>query len=183
MPNNYWAKKLGPPPAPPPAPPQPRYGPDVLPRGMGSDPQSVQRAVNHYVSTLPGQQFSPQVAAPIQQPQPQWQPKSPAENPTNVADVLPIWQWQGDQRGGAGETVRTGACPACHSNNYFSRSSGSVINVNSGQSAAPAPECFDCGYPREQGGLGSAHVEGPAMAARQGATPNTLGISKLSQPV
>ena len=95
MPNNYWAKKLGPPPAPPPAPPQPRYGPDVPPRGMGSDPQSVQRAVNHYVSTLPGQSLSPQVAAPIQKPQPNGSQNLPAENPTNVADVLPIWQWQG----------------------------------------------------------------------------------------
>lgn len=159
---SYWGKKLGAPPPPPP--PQPRYAPNDLPRGMGQD---IQRAVNDYVARLPGTQYAPQV----QQPQQQWQPKSAAENPKDVADVLPIWHWQGDQRAGAGETAKMGACPNCGSNNYFSRSTGSVINTQSGQSAAPAPECFECGFPRQQGALGSAHIEGPSMAARQGQSP------------
>ena len=168
MPSSYWAKKLGTPP--PAAPPQPvqRYSPEVLPRGVGGDSQSIQRAVNDYVARRPGQ--------PQQQPTPGYQP--PAQefvanttNPTHVSDVLPIWQWQGSAKGGAGETQRVGACPECGSNNYFSRSSGAVFNINSGKQVMPAPECFECGYPRQQGALGQAHVEGPAMAARQGASP------------
>ena len=166
---SFWGNKLGAPA--PPAQPQPRYGPDVLPRGVGGDSQSMQRAVNDYVSRLPGSTYAPPASVGVQQQQ-TWQPKSAAENPTNVADVLPIWQWSGDPRGGAGETAKIGACPNCHSNNYFSRSTGSVVNTQSGQMVAPAPECFECGYPRTQGGLsGASNTTGPAMAARQGATP------------
>jgi hypothetical protein len=163
---SFWGNKLGS--APPPA-PQQRYGSDVLPRGMGSDQQSVQRAVNDYVSRLPGQQYAPNpVSTPLTGTQ--WQPKSAAENPQNVSDVLPIWHWQGKE--GAAETQRIGACPNCHSNNYFSRSTGSQINTNTGQMVPPAPECFECGYPRQQGALaGSAAIEGPAAAARQGNAP------------
>lgn len=173
---SFWGNKLGPV-APPPAAPQPRYTPDVLPRGMGGTDQSMQRAVNDYYGRLPGQTMAPPGVVPQQfgvQPPPQgWQPKSAAENPSNVADVLPIWHWQGDMRGGAGETAMLGPCPHCGSNNYFSRSSGmgNVVNTTTGQMVPPTPECFECGYPRLQGALGTAHIEGPAMAARQGAAP------------
>jgi hypothetical protein len=146
------------------------YGPNTLPQGMGGTDQSRQRAVNDYVSRMPGAQYQAQVQAPqapVMQGS-QWQQNT--TNPTNVADVLPIWQWQGKE--GAAETARIGTCPNCHSTNYFARSSGTVINTNNGTSAAPAPECFECGYPRQQGALGQAHVEGPAMASRQGASPS-----------
>jgi hypothetical protein len=167
---SYWGKKLGTPP--PPAPPQQRYSAEVLPRGMGNDTQAIQRAVNDYVSRLPGSQYAPPSPPPVGGIQTsEWRPKSAAENPQNVSDVLPIWHWGGDPRGGAGETQRIGACPHCGSNNYFSRSQGTVLNSSSGQMVPPAPECWECGYPRTQGALGSAHIEGPAQASRQGASP------------
>lgn len=174
---SFWGNKLGPvAPPPPQQQPQQRYGSDVLPRGMGGGTNDMQRAVNDYVSRLPGQAMAPPGTLPtqfgVQQPQ-GWQPKSAAENPSNVSDVLPIWHWQGDPRGGAGETATLGPCPHCGSNNYFSRSSGmgNVVNTQTGAMVPPTPECFECGYPRLQGQLGTATVTGPAHAARQGAAP------------
>jgi hypothetical protein len=173
---SFWGEKLG---TAPPPPPRQVFNPNYVPRGMGSDDQSMQRAVNDYVSRLPGQQMNPQPPPPAAMQGAQWQANS--TNPTHVSDVLPIWQWQGKE--GAAETARIGVCPHCGSTNYFSRSSGTVINTNSGTSAAPAPECFECGYPRTQGVLGSAHIEGPSLAARQGSSPSApMGsIARLSQ--
>lgn len=163
---SFWGEKLG---TAPPPPPRQVVNPNYVPRGMDATDQGMQRAVNDYVSRLPGQTMAPQqyqqqVPVAMQQ---QWQPNPQGDK---VGDVLPIWQWQGKE--GAAETAKTGNCPNCNSTNYFSRSSGSVINTQSGTQATPAPECFECGYPRQQGALGMAHVEGPAMASRQGATPN-----------
>ena len=164
---SFWGEKLGPA---PPAAPRQVVNPNYVPRGMDATDQGMQRAVNDYVSRLPGQQYNQQQVAP-QVPSAmagsQWQPNP---NGDKVSDVLPIWQWQGNE--GAQETAKIGNCPHCGSTNYFSRSTGSVINTQSGTSASPRPECFECGYPNSQGMLGSAHVEGPAMASRQGATPN-----------
>ena len=169
----FWDKKLGPMAPPPPAPPA-RYAPNDVPRGMGNDAAAQQRAVNDYVSRLPGQQYQQQVAPQAFVQGAQWQPKSAAENPTNVSDVLPIWHWQGNPQGGAKDTATLGNCPHCGPSNFFSRSNGmGTLNQNTGMMVHPAPECFECGYPRNEQGLisGSAAIEGPAMAARQGTNP------------
>lgn len=45
------------------------------------------------------------------------------------------------------------------------------MNVNTGQTAAPAPHCADCGYPNgsSQGTVAvPAEVQGPVLASRQG---------------
>jgi hypothetical protein len=175
--SSFWGNKLG---TTAPPPPQPVINPNYLPRGMGNTDQSRQRAVNDYASRMPGQYQAPQApppAAPLQGSQ--WQQNT--TDPTRVAEVLPIWQWQGKE--GAAETARIGNCPSCGSTNFFSRSSGTVINTNSGTAASPAPECFECGYPRNQGIIaGTASTSDPAMAARQGAAPSApLGsIARLS---
>lgn len=75
-------------------------------------------------------------------------------DPQKVADVLPIWQWGGNPRGGAGETATTGDCPNCGSPRFFSKRQGGVTTANG--VVYPNPECMDCGYPREQGQLGVA---------------------------
>lgn len=174
---SFWGEKLGP--APPP-PAQPRYNPNYVPRGMGSDDQSMQRAVNDYVSRLPGQQMNPQQPPAPQQQQQQYQP-DPLD-PTGDFKMA-VRSWQGGQ--GRQETERTGTCPACGSNNFFSRSTdGNGMPLR----MAPAPECWECGYPRGQGVLaGAAAKQGPAMASRQGANPgqaygsqNELGPSVFS---
>lgn len=172
---SFWGNKLGPTAPPPPPAPGPQYAPGVVPSGIPTDPGAQQRAVNDYVSRLPGHQYAQQQApAPQAFVQgAQWQPKSAAENPTNVSDVLPIWHWQGNPQGGAKDSATLGNCPHCGSTNYFSRAAGgAVVNTSTGQMVAPTPECFECGYPRQQGALGQAHIEGPAMAARQGEKPS-----------
>lgn len=142
----------------------------------------MQRAVNDYVSRLPGQQMAPPTMQPSQfQQQQQYQP-DPLD-PTGDFKMA-VRSWQGGA--GAQETARTGACPACGSNNFFSRSTdqnGQPLRM------APAPECWECGYPRGQGVLaGTAAQQGPAMASRQGANPgqaygsqNELAPSIFSQ--
>lgn len=98
-------------------------------------------------------------------------------DPTKVSDVLPIWQWQGNERGGLGESRKVGNCPSCNSPRFFSRANGAgVLNHNTGQTYYPQPECADCGYPREQGSLGVASsTVGASLPARQGAAPAPPG--------
>jgi hypothetical protein len=98
-----------------------------------------------------------------------------------MSDVVPIWNWKGNLKGGAGETEKVGSCPQCGSPRFFSRANGgTVMNSNTGQMCAPKPECMECGYPNEQGALGYQHagaikvVEG-AVAARQGKAPAPAG--------
>jgi len=175
---SFWGEKLG---TAPPPPPRQVINPNYVPRGMGNDDQSMQRAVNDYVSRLPGAQMNPQLQPSQFQQQPQYQP-DPLDPEGEFKYAVRSWQG----REGAQETARIGACPHCGSNNYFARSTGSVINTQSGTSASPRPECFECGYPTTQGALGNNHANagaaGPAVAARQGATPSApMGsIARLS---
>ena len=78
--------------------------------------------------------------------------------------------WQGSKEVQA-ETARVGgSCPNCGSPRYFSHVQGAVMNSKTGQTAAPTPGCFDCGYPRQQGLIDAAvTVEGGSNASRQGA--------------
>lgn len=160
-----WGKKLGgEAPAPVPAP----YGPGVMPRGMGNGDHA--QVIDHY---LGGQQFrQPSYQAQPLTPEP-WRQNN--NDPTKVSEVLPIWQWQGNPRGGAKETAELGSCPNCGSPRFFSRSNGNSVTTNHGV-FYPAPECYDCGYPREQGILaGSAAKSGPAQAARGADAPPPPG--------
>ena len=77
-----------------------------------------------------------------------------------------MWSWRGNPRGGLGETMNVGACPGCGSINYFSRAGGVT------RGPAPAPHCYDCGYPTIQTGspMGAgqgAKAVGPAHQAVQ----------------
>lgn len=120
------------------------------------------------------------VAAPVWPQQPQQQPPAPQEefvpneqNPTKVSEVLPIWQWKGNPRGAAGDV--TGNCPGCGSPRFFSRRSGAITTANG--VVYPAPECADCGYPRDQGEIGipSQVLDGgKAPSAEAPAPPGTL---------
>lgn len=167
----FWDRKLGPttPPAPASA---PVYAPNDLPRGMDSDHQAIQRAVNDYMSRLPGQQFQQVVPGRQQQqpltPQQQYaQQYQPDPLDPDAQFKMAVRTWQGGP--GKQETARVGSCPQCGSNNFFSRSTdqnGMPLRM------PPAPECWECGYPRGQGVLaGTAATEGPRMAARQGQNP------------
>jgi hypothetical protein len=176
---SFWANKLGT--TAPPAAPRQVINPNYVPRGMGSDTQTIQRAVNDYVSRLPGQTMAPPGTPPplYQQQQYQADPLDPTGD-----FKMAVRNWQGGQ--GRKETETYGGCPACGSNNFFSRSTdlnGMPLRI------APAPECWECGYPRGQGVLaGAAAQQGPAQASRQGSNPgqaygsqNELGPSVFSQ--
>jgi len=145
-----WGKKLGT------APAAPRPS-NNLPRGVG-----VQTS-QFVVATTPG-------GAP--QPYP-GQVGDPAELGYDPGVHIPAGEamrsWRGDPSGGARETATLGNCPQCHSPRYFSRSQEAKMMAN-GQMAVPIPECFECGYPRQQGTLGiGAKTQGAVRGARQGA--------------
>lgn len=178
---SFWGEKLGT--TAPPAPPRQVVNPNYVPRGMDATDQGVQRAVNDYVSRLPGQQMAPHIQ-PNQFPQQQQYQYQPDPLDPDGPLKLAIRTWQGGP--GRQETERVGACPQCGSNNFFSRSTdqnGQPLRM------APAPECWECGYPRGQGVLaGAAATQGPAQASRQGANPgqaygsqNQLAASIFSQ--
>ena len=133
-------------------------------------------------SPLPGPPMggNPYPPAPFQ-PAPQ-APQHPVEtydpDPTTMAGLfrnkfgMSMWDWQGNPRGGAGETQRVGSCPACGSPRYFSKSGQTVTNSNTGVVATPRPECMECGYPNEQGALGvPVASQGPVRAARGAEAP------------
>jgi len=87
-----------------------------------------------------------------------------------------IWEWQGNPRGGAGETAVTGNCPNCGSPRYFSKRGSGGVSTAAGV-VYPAAECFECGYPRIQGTLsGPVSAQGPAHVARQGSSPAPSGV-------
>lgn len=69
-----------------------------------------------------------------------------------------MWNWKGNPRGGLGETMKTGECPNCGSLNYFSRATGVT------RGPAPAPHCYDCGYPTVQ--TGSPNGPGASVASK-----------------
>lgn len=156
----FWDKKLG---NAGPA-PRPAFDPGIMP---GRQPQYQQ---------------PPQYQAPVQQgPDASYEGFVPnTTDPTKMSDVLPIWGYHGNPKGGAGETAVLGNCPNCSSPRFFSRRDGGVFNSNTGQHVAPAPECFECGFPRIQGALGvslpAQAAVGPTSAARQGYAPPPQGV-------
>lgn len=61
--------------------------------------------------------------------------------------------WGGTRAGQADEAT----CPSCGSFRFMSRQSPETGKItSSGQTVYPAPECFECGYPKHQGSLGAA---------------------------
>lgn len=163
-----WNKKLG---TPAPAPPTPSPHAQNLPRGMGLDHG---RTIEHYMDNR-GQAAPTAPYQPPPPPEQEWQPNT--NDPTKVGEVLPIWQWKGDQRKGAA-SEGLGPCPGCGGPRYVQGKTGGHM-MRDGQTAYPAPTCFDCGYPNEQGVLaGAATASGPAMTARgqeAGAPMGTIG--------
>jgi hypothetical protein len=158
-----WGKKLGgQQPAPQPTRAPSPYGPGVLPRGMGVDHG---RVIDHYMDQRQPQQapYQPQQSQQFQPPQ--YKPPDP-KDPNGHMDN--VWNYQGNFRGGAAETANLGNCPNCQSPRFFSRQNGgSAVTTDHGV-FYPAPECIDCGYPKEQGVLATAGAGrvGSAQIAR-----------------
>jgi hypothetical protein len=144
---SWWEKKLGP------AQNAPRPSP-LLPQGIGA------------------------TVAPAYPPQPVYVPQGGAQpsaeelgyDPnTQIPAGAAIRNWRGDPMGGAKDSAVLGNCPACGSPRYLSRSSEAKMMAN-GTMANPMPECFECGYPRQQGSLGvGVRSMGAAKPSRQGA--------------
>jgi ribosomal protein L37E len=162
----WWDNKLGGRPAGPVQSP-------LLPRGVG-----VQAPPPVYPGTQPYQQVQP-----YQQP---YQPTAEElgyDPATEIPAGVAMRTWKGDPSGGAKETATLGSCPQCGSPRYFSRSSEAKYSMSVGAMVSPTPECFECGYPRQQGTLGvGAKTQGSAKAARQGAMM-PLAIDKPNQRV
>lgn len=167
--SNWWGNKLNAPAAPAAPPvydPSYRQAPPPAPGGY-----------------QPPQPFG----APPQQQQQYEQPPQPY-TPPDPGDpnghLKRVWEYRGNPRGGAGDTMTLGDCPSCGSARYMSRSNtGGVMNSNTGQTVYPSPECADCGYPNQQGALaGSASATGPAMRAMQTEAPAPVGsLASLRQ--
>lgn len=186
----FWDKALGTGPT-----PQPPYNPN-LPRRP--EQQHLQQPQFQPQAPPPGYQQPqpyqnpPQYQAPVQgAPDPAYADFVPnTVDPSKMSEVLPIWGWHGNQKydhqgnpmGGAAESQASGNCPHCGSVQYFSRHNGESPGSSAGVTTAngvvyPAPECFECGYPRIQGNLAAPPgQQGPVTvvgtgAARQGARP------------
>lgn len=153
---SWWANKLGTAPA----------GPaqsTLLPRGVGVQPQQPPM-----VPQYPGQAPQPYPGQQQQYYQPTAEELGYDPNVHTPAGVA-MRSWQGDPLGGAKETATVGSCPQCGSPRFFSRSSEKKFSQSTGTMVSPTPECFECGYPRQQGTLGiGAKTQGAAKAARQG---------------
>lgn len=122
----------------------PRPNPN-LPRGVGYQPQQPQYAP----------QYAPQ--QPLTAEELGYDPN------TQVPAGEAMRRW-----GGTKQAQAEGSCPECGSPRFFSRAQGAKMGP--GGMAAPAPECFDCGYPRQQGSVDSVvKVVGGSNASRQGA--------------
>lgn len=180
---SWWEKKLGGGPQPPPAPP-PRPSPyqHLLPQGMGQDQD---RVVQNYLARQQGPWAPQQPAQPQQGEVPQVGPNElavPAPQGYMPIDGDPneyhrrMWGWTGNPRGGARETQTTGNCPSCGSPRFFSRSNAMVTNTNTGMACPPKPQCFECGYPNEQGTLSASTVVPGVKGSRQ------LGPGELIVP-
>lgn len=158
--SSWWGDKLGGTPRAPVRPPA--YDPAV--RAPGPPPG--------YQPPAPfGQQAPPPVAPP---PQQVYQPPDPGDPNGHMKNV---WSYQGNPRGGAGETATLGNCPECGSPRYFSRTNGGGVMSSTGQMVYPSPECSDCGYPNQQGVLAgtAGQITGGARAAPQAAAPAPVG--------
>jgi hypothetical protein len=171
---SFWDRKFSGPAGPPSGPstysppPIPGYDPRLLPNGMA---QSQQQMLREYQQRQVAQQ------------QPQGIPM--ANNPFDGSSQTDpyghhgqLGNYQGNLKGGLGETLKTGNCPGCGSPLYFSRSYGAITNTTTGQLVYPMAECLACGYPREQlgsgGGSGGAKVVGIGRA-RQGSASAPSG--------
>ena len=132
----------------------------------------------------PSPQYQPQQG--YQQPAQQQPPPAPAEDPAQYEPPTPgdphgyhtgtakkMWAWKGNPQGGARETEVTGNCPSCGSPRFFSRSGAGVTTRNG--VVQPSPECFECGYPRQQGDYGAPSAVASAGAARQKEAPPPPG--------
>lgn len=149
--SDWWAKKLGPATAPRPS----QYAP-IAPAGLG---QNQDRAVGDYMQRAGVYQPPPE-----QLSEPQFNPGDPNAE-ISAGDAMRMWQG----KEGAKETAKTGNCPECGSHRYFSRSQGSVTNSNTGTVVAPRGECFECGYPNQQGSVDAVvKVVGDTRQAQQG---------------
>jgi hypothetical protein len=113
--------------------------------------------------------------APQEQPPPMPEMYE-APDPTDPHGHHRNWfRWRGNPKGGARETQITGNCPQCNSVRYFSRAGAGVTTSNG--VVQPRPECFDCGYPNQQGEISGAivTVQGGARPARQDEAPPPPG--------
>lgn len=170
--SSWWEKKLsGSTPARPPMRPMPapRVDPSNFPQGVGQDHD---RALQDYLRRQP--------QPPVQEDYDNYQPPDPGD-PHGYHKNM--WRWQGNPRGGAGDSA--GVCPNCGSPRYFSRQrsdlgSGGVMTTAG--VVYPAPECFECGYPKLQGSIGIASSGGSAKPARQGTAPAPPGSLATLQP-
>jgi hypothetical protein len=88
---------------------------------------------------------------------PRHTPPTPAHQQTQQSYVPPANALMADEngqvhmgeaimywRGGEGTYKETAHCPKCRSSNYFSRQSEAKVTQNG--MAAPAPQCFNCGF-------------------------------------
>lgn len=159
--SNWWAGKVG-------SASRSGVANPNYPTGVGLDRQT---AVHHYAQ---------QIGSPLAQPEPDGAiPGAYGETIFDRAAQAGI-RSQGDPMGGARETAQTGNCPGCGSTRYFSRQSAATGVMTSSGTVYPAPECLDCGYPRQQGALGvSAPSTGPLLPARQGAAPPPGSLDAL----
>jgi hypothetical protein len=145
---NWWADKLGATPAAP------------APREFG---QQLPQAVHHYAERI-GAPVADPLPAQQQLPIDNYEPPEPGDP---YAHRKNIWKWRGNLQGGAKETAVLGNCPACGSARYFSRQCPETAKTTQNGTFYPAPECFECGYPRQQGTLSTSTITAGATVARQ----------------
>lgn len=160
----FWEKTLGPAPGQPAA-----FDPNMPGRPQYQPPAYQNPSQQAQGGPAPAPQAGPG------QTQQAYQPPAPGD-PYGHKDHL--FEWAGNPKGGAGETASVGNCPNCDSPRFFSRRNsegggltGGGVTTQNGV-VYPAPECFECGYPRLQGVLASSMpaqaASGPVHAAQQG---------------
>lgn len=122
------------------------------------------RQGNYPPSAAPrGFQPPPPVGAPQEQRYQESPPEDNGLKPGEMTAGQAMREWKG-----TAAAQNTGNCPHCNSPRYFERRTGGVTTSNG--VVYPKGECFECGYPNEQGQLGSdvSQVIGGASSARQG---------------
>lgn len=134
--SDWWSKKLGQQQAP--AQQQPNYPRPPAP---------------------PAPAYQPPVSPVPEQWQPgQGPPQPPAEGDPNSITVALQQDVRELPRQAVGNKQETQSCPGCGGRNFFSRTTGVV------RGPAPAPSCFDCGYPLVQSGSGLGSLAGAAAS-------------------
>lgn len=169
--SSFWAKKLG-----TAAPAAPRQAPyqGQLPRGMGQDHDQT---VQHYMDRR--QVVSePQFTGRPQEQAYDGQQGPPVDENGMVYYLDAVKAYKGTRQLRE-ENAKTGDCPNCGSYRYFSRASEGKTTQNG--FVPPRAQCFECGYPNEQGALGiSAKAVGSALPSRQGAAPSMALAAQMS---